>query len=392
MHKTTLPVGIRSLNSWWGKGTLRNVLPFQRAEGQWDNFQQSLLIHSILANMPIPSLYFTKDKEDGEFVYSIIDGLQRYTTIKKYIDGEYPLHASTPSVEVDDVVYEIANLHFDDLSEECQDAILGARLSIFCIEDYTMEDLEEIFARLNASTPLTTIQKARTKIGSDLSAWCKQVNRLSFFTQSINLSVAQARKEADFETLLQGMLLLDARMEGYDYKTISMRDVTKYCGEVRDSYSADKKELIEEVIMYLSDAFPDKCKWLKKSNIPIAIVIAKIAIEQDIDAPAFKSFIDCFSNSLSPAFEANTGSGNIRRVKTEGRLNAVYSAFLDYFKLSEDEVSPPTYVAHPADEPAPVEEAVMEDESDDVVEEEVQVAESAYVPDEIIESDLVSAS
>lgn len=359
MNKTSMTAVIRTLHNWHSKGSLRFDMPIQRAEGQWNNLQQSLLIHSILTNFPIPPLYLLKEKCGDENVYSVLDGLQRLSTIFAFIDNEYPLHGSTPPVVVEDVDYDLENLYFNDLSEECQDAILGARLSTFCVEDCTPEEIEELFSRLNSSTPLTTIQKTRTTIGSDLATWAKYMNQMPFFSQSVNLSPNQARREATFETLLQSMLLLDARSEGYDYKSISMGDVKKYCESIRGNFTQDKRDGIEAVFKYLGDAFPVRCKWLKKSNVPTAAVIAQIAMEQGIEPKEFKRFIDAFSNMCCEEFEENTGSGNIRRTKTEGRIRAVYNVFLQYFKLDADTVASPFY-----EENLNIEEEELEEQED----------------------------
>ena len=56
-------------------------------------------------------------------------------------------------------------------------------------------------------------------------------------------------------------------------------------------------------------------------------------MENDIKPEKFKVFIDSFSNSVCVDYEENTGSGNVKRVKTEGRLSAIAKAFADYFDL-----------------------------------------------------------
>ncbi|PKL79805.1 MAG: hypothetical protein CVV25_06750 [Ignavibacteriae bacterium HGW-Ignavibacteriae-4] len=54
----------------------------------WNNYQKSLLIESILLRIPLPMFYFAEDKE-GKL--SIVDGLQRISTIKEYMDNKFPL-------------------------------------------------------------------------------------------------------------------------------------------------------------------------------------------------------------------------------------------------------------------------------------------------------------
>lgn len=54
----------------------------------WDSFQKSRLIESILLRIPLPMFYFA---EDFEGKLTIVDGLQRISTIKEFMDNKFPL-------------------------------------------------------------------------------------------------------------------------------------------------------------------------------------------------------------------------------------------------------------------------------------------------------------
>lgn len=54
----------------------------------WSNFQKSRLIESILLRIPLPMFYFA---EDFEGKLSVVDGLQRISTIKEFMDNKFPL-------------------------------------------------------------------------------------------------------------------------------------------------------------------------------------------------------------------------------------------------------------------------------------------------------------
>ena len=335
MNKSTLPVGIKTMIGWKNKGTLTFDNPIQRSGSQWTLLQKSLLIHSILMGYPIPNCYFLKTKdENGNTVYDCLDAKQRLTSVFDFVEGEYELHSATPPCTVDGFEFDLANLSFEELADDLKDEILGCRMSIFCLEDCTDEEVEEIFARLNNSTPLSPIQKCRSIMSTELARWTKEICSMDFFQHSIGLTVAQLRREADLEVLLQSMLLLDSRHEGYDeWKGISTAEVTKYCKHIRGKYNDDKKLMIMELFEYLGKAFREQHKFLKKSNIPMVVVLSKLALENDIKPEKFKVFIDSFSNSVCVDYEENTGSGNVKRVKTEGRLSAIAKAFADYFDL-----------------------------------------------------------
>lgn len=335
MNKSTLPVGIKTMIGWKNKGTLTFDNPIQRSGSQWTLLQKSLLIHSILMGYPIPNCYFLKTKdENGNTVYDCLDAKQRLTSVFDFVEGEYELHSATPPCTVDGFEFDLANLSFEELADDLKDEILGCRMSIFCLEDCTDEEVEEIFARLNNSTPLSPIQKCRSIMSTELARWTKEICSMDFFQHSIGLTVAQLRREADLEVLLQSMLLLDSRHEGYDeWKGISTAEVTKYCKHIRGKYNDDKKLMIMELFEYLGKAFREQHKFLKKSNIPMVVVLSKLALENDIKPEKFKVFIDSFSNSVCVDYEENTGSGNVKRAKTEGRLSAIAKAFADYFDL-----------------------------------------------------------
>lgn len=336
MQKSELPEGIRTLQKWYTTKTLRFDLPIQRAEGQWSTLQKSLLVHSILASFPVPPLYFIKYKEgDDSATYQALDGKQRCTSLFEYIKGYYKLHSSTPDVVIDGKTIELAGKEFNDLSDEVKDLILGYRFTIYLLEDATDEEIEEAFARLNNSSPLTLIQKARTEMGTELATWTREITCSPFFQNSVPMTLAQARRESELEILLQSMLLLDARHYNYDYKAISMREVTKYCKEIRGNYTKEKRELISKIVTFLTDAFPQKTKFLKKTNAVMVFLMADIALENNITPKDFNAFIQYFSENIPFEYEENTGAGNIKRTKTEGRLKAMQDSMEMYFKLRD---------------------------------------------------------
>mgnify|MGYP000796076836 FL=1 len=138
MQKSSLPEGIRTLQKWYATKTLRFDLPIQRAEGQWNVLQKSLLVHSILADFPIPPLYLIKYKEeDNSVMYQALDGKQRCTSLFEFIAGHYKLHSSTPEVIIDGKTIELADKEYKDLSDDVKDLILGYRFNIDLLEDVT---------------------------------------------------------------------------------------------------------------------------------------------------------------------------------------------------------------------------------------------------------------
>ncbi len=55
----------------------------------WDDLRQSRLIESVLLRIPLPIFYFAQD-EDGKI--SVVDGLQRLSTIERFMDNKLRLN------------------------------------------------------------------------------------------------------------------------------------------------------------------------------------------------------------------------------------------------------------------------------------------------------------
>lgn len=269
MIKTTLNWTVKNLkNMYDGKNTLQMDHVIQRQSGQWDGdkLKKSLLIHSILANYPVPPVYCLKEAvSEKDYSYSILDGKQRLTTIFDYIDGRYPLDEETPSVVIDEVTYELGGRYFTDLDAECQQEILRFKFTIYGFEDADDDLIEEIFFRLNNSAPLSKPQKAMPLCGVENAKFIKSLLADRFFSDICQFSALQRRKSDDMCTLLQSMMLLDSRHEGYEFSSISADEIMRYAAHIKNNYSEEQKERLYDIIDYLEKVFPEKDKMLKKS-------------------------------------------------------------------------------------------------------------------------------
>lgn len=340
VNRSSLPLGLSTLKKWKEeKNCLRCTLPYQRHQGMWSNVTKSMLAWSILADSYIPPVVLLKDadgvddKGKQQFVYEICDGLQRLSSLFDFMNDNYKLHASTPEVEVDGVVYDLGGLLFSELSEECKDRISGYRFSVQCIENYSSEEAEMLFFNINSGVALSTIQKSKPKLGEEICSLIREQLEKPFFTQGINLSTAQAIREDDFYLLLASIMLLDEEYIGY--KSISMGECLKYAEILRNSFSDDKKLEVMEVIDYISQVFTVKAKYLRKNNVPPVIVLAKQALADNIEAGCFKAFLDEFFAKEPEEYREFSGSGNVKLVNISGRMSVLKREYLKYFSLTD---------------------------------------------------------
>lgn len=348
MIRTTLNWTVKNLKSMYdGKHTLQMDHVIQRQSGQWDGdrLKKSLLIHSILANYPVPPVYCLKEAiSEKDYSYSILDGKQRLTTIFDYIDGRYPLDTETPSVTIDDTVYELGGKYFTDLDTECQQELLRFKFTIYGFEDADDDLIEEIFFRLNNSTPLSKPQKAMPLCGVENAKFIKSILSDRFFSDICQFSALQRRKSDDMCTLLQSMMLLDNRYEGYEFSSISADEIMRYAASIKNNYSEEQKNRLYDIIDYLEKVFPEKDKMLKKINIPIVMLAADTAMGDGYDPVKnlyrvgpmyFRQWFSYFFAECYEEYKQYCSSGSIKKEKTLKRIEIMEASLVGYFELEE---------------------------------------------------------
>ena len=319
----------------------KKVLSFdhqiQRKSEIWSNAQKSLLIHSMLANYPVPNIYVLREdseqvdeKKKPIFNYYVMDGKQRLTSTLSYIWGDFPLDDNIPNIIVEDTEYPIAGKYFCDLEEPVQYEIRRYKFEIIAFEDCSNREIEEIFFRLNNSTALTKSQIAKAKIGVELAGMVNQMLGSRFFTTSCNFTGAQLKASDDQRCLLQGMMLLDTNyVANFELKDFSENSILEYSESIRENYSDRQSNMLKSAIEYLTDAFPEKNKQLRKINIPILMYLADVAMDAEIKPMLFRQWFEFFTNEdeLFEDYKMFCSTGSTKYEKIMGRLGIMTKSF-----------------------------------------------------------------
>ena len=344
MNKTKLSWTVANIEKMHDeKKVLSFDHPIQRKSEQWSDTQKSLLIHSMLANYPVPNIYVLREdsqeldeKNKPVFNYFVMDGKQRLTSVLSYIWGEFPLDENIPAIIIEDVEYQIAGKYFCDLDEPVQYEIKRYKFDIIAFEECSNREIEEIFFRLNNSTPLTKSQVAKAKVGVEIAEFINELLTSKFFTTSCNFSKAQLKASDDQKVLIQSMMLLDTNnVPDFELKDFSENSILEYSESIRGTYTDKQSDILKSAIQYLTDAFPEKNKQLRKISIPTLVYMADIAEDKEIKPMYFRQWFEFFTeeDGLMEDYKTFCSTGSTKLEKVQGRLAVMTKSFCKYHEI-----------------------------------------------------------
>ena len=113
---------------------------FQRKSGIWNDQGKSRLIESLLLRIPIPVFYVAADEEEN---WSMVDGVQRSSTIYDYVKGKFCLSKL-------EYLEKFNGYSHDELPRPIQRRISETQLVVNIIEHGTPDEVKfNIFHRIN---------------------------------------------------------------------------------------------------------------------------------------------------------------------------------------------------------------------------------------------------
>lgn len=169
-------LGVRSIREDIRTGRISLNIAYQR-KYVWDSGKASRLIESLLLNVPIPVCYFAED-DDG--VYEVIDGLQRLTTIQKFLDDDFALTGVS-------VLSELNGETFSDLAPKDQRRLESRTIRCIVITADSHPDIKfDVFERLNTGAASLTAQELRNSVyRGPFNDSLKNLAKKSYFTELV---------------------------------------------------------------------------------------------------------------------------------------------------------------------------------------------------------------
>lgn len=120
----------------------------------WDNKKASLLIESILLNIPIPVIYAAREPNEN-LSWNIVDGLQRLNALKRFYNNEFSLIGL-------EILSELNGKKYNSLNTKTKSYLDDANLRIVLLFEDSHPDIKyDIFMRLNTGSVKLKPQELR---------------------------------------------------------------------------------------------------------------------------------------------------------------------------------------------------------------------------------------
>lgn len=294
---------------------------FQRKE-VWDETRKCQLIESLLLCIPIPMFYVSADAKGG---WTVVDGLQRLSTIRDFVLGQDFL--SSEDVSKKGHGFRLSGLEFcgsllnghnmAELPTLYANRIMETEFTFTVINPGTPEDVKRnIFKRINTGGMILSQQEIRNALyGGECSALLNELAEMRCFKDATGWSVKSLRME-DKELVLRFVAFL-------------IRDYRRYNKSVNpDTWLGDT--------MMIFNAMPS----LNNRDIKKLVKEGNVAIE-DITVMTKGSIIESFEKAMTRGQELfgphafrKSIPGN-RRAPINKSLFETWGVLLS--KLSDDE-------------------------------------------------------
>ena len=153
---------------------------FQR-EFIWPKRKQSKLIESVIMRIPLPVFYTAEDTE-GRMV--VVDGLQRLSTFRAFVNNELKLRLPDRD--------ELNGKRFSELPPKFQNRIEDCNLIFYIIDSKAPERARlDIFDRVNSGEPLSRQQMRNCLFMGQATKFLKRESKTDIFLQATGRSLNQ---------------------------------------------------------------------------------------------------------------------------------------------------------------------------------------------------------
>jgi len=171
----------------------------------WSETQRVRLVESVLLRIPLPAFYFSAD-QSGRL--SVVDGVQRLSTIRAFVSGNFPLtRKALEYLKIASLTTTSGNdqCFYDDLDPQWRRRLNQTQITANVIDPQTPEQVKfDIFKRINTGgSPLNAQEIRHSMMRTRARAFLKELAESAAFLEATPGIVHHHRRMADREAVLR---------------------------------------------------------------------------------------------------------------------------------------------------------------------------------------------
>ena len=249
------------LQQLYKSGQLVLAPDFQR-QGVWPRPAKAYLVDTILADRPIPLLFFSKsvNPQTGRPSWAVVDGQQRIRAILDFLSDRFRLPAT------DLISPSWRGKKYSELSNAHREQILNYDLSVVELKNYSDADIRDIFVRMNKY--VVKLNASELRHAYDDGAFKRYVERIgawSWWTDNRVFTPNQVQRMRPVEYCAELTILL---VEGPQDKKDS---IDLYYQQYSDEfeYEGEVSERLVSYLDWIADTLPDiaSSRWRKPVDL-----------------------------------------------------------------------------------------------------------------------------
>lgn len=316
----------------------------------WERSRKSALIESMIIGYPIPPV-FAKRIDDGSGkrgsnIYYIMDGKQRLSTIKEYLNDEFALTKLAPVSYMDDETGEectvdISEKKFSELPEALQNYLSTVTINVTYFDNLTKEEERELFKRLNAGKPLST--KSR------MLASCKDIEGLldigshKLFMEMLT-DKARANKN-QVALVMKCWCMMNNEIHDVSFESKVFNPLLEEI-EISETEKLAMIEVFNLIVDTHESLLGRKAKKVAKklyteTHLVSLIPYFAMSVQNNIVSEMMADWLIEFfgttdSASVSALYNEAAGSGSAKSANIIDRDDALSESYTEFFKVDEE--------------------------------------------------------
>ena len=341
LEKANIPWSAKTVKNSMLNGKVDLEHEVQRG-AVWEKWRKSAFIESMILGYPFPPIYAKKGTGDNK-AYVILDGKQRLTTIKEYLNDEFALTKLIPVTYLDESINErktcdISGLKFSELPEALQDHLNTVSITLIYFENLTKEEEREMFKRLNAGKPLST--KSR------LLASCKDISELldigshKLFSEMLTDKAKDNKNQVSL--VMKTWCMLNQELDEISFESVIFNPLLE-----KINITEEEKNVmlnIYDLVVSTHDTLVNNETKYKKvakklyteTHLVSLMPFFKQAIESNTDVETFADWLVSFYNvktdaSVSEEYNNACAGGSAKHNAIMARHNALKNSYDTFF-------------------------------------------------------------